>query len=76
MYSWQNEAKIMKFINGEPLTRVTTKGYARRNFLVPIPVFADFEGLNAHLLELGLTIPETLLAVIVDGPLDVFRRPG
>ena len=26
-------------------------GYARRNFLVPIPVFADFEALNAHLLE-------------------------
>jgi Integrase core domain len=25
-------------------------GYARRNFLVPIPVFADFEALNAHLL--------------------------
>jgi len=26
-------------------------GYARRNFLVPIPVFADFAALNAHLLE-------------------------
>jgi transposase len=26
-------------------------GYARRNFLVPIPVFADFEALNAHLVE-------------------------
>ena len=26
-------------------------GYARRNFMVPIPVFADFEALNAHLLE-------------------------
>jgi hypothetical protein len=26
-------------------------GYARRNFLVPIPVFDDFEALNAHLLE-------------------------
>ena len=26
-------------------------GYARRNFLVPIPVFSDFEALNAHLLE-------------------------
>ena len=26
-------------------------GYARRNFLVPVPVFADFEALNAHLLE-------------------------
>src|SRR5674476_135389 len=25
-------------------------GYARRNFLVPIPVFSDFEALNAHLL--------------------------
>jgi hypothetical protein len=25
-------------------------GYARRNFLVPIPVFADFEALNAYLL--------------------------
>src|SRR5665648_93897 len=25
-------------------------GYARRNFLVPIPVFADFAALNAHLL--------------------------
>jgi transposase len=25
-------------------------GYARRNFLVPIPVFADFEALNADLL--------------------------
>jgi transposase len=25
-------------------------GYARRNFLVPVPVFADFEALNAHLL--------------------------
>jgi transposase len=24
-------------------------GYARRNFLVPIPVFDDFEALNAHL---------------------------
>ena len=27
-------------------------GYARRNFLVPIPVFADFEALNAHLAGL------------------------
>ena len=26
-------------------------GYARRNFMVPIPVFPDFEALNAHLLE-------------------------
>src|SRR6202035_2413220 len=26
-------------------------GYARRNFLVPIPVFESFETLNAHLLE-------------------------
>jgi transposase len=26
-------------------------GYARRNFLVPIPVFADFEALNAYLLD-------------------------
>ena len=26
-------------------------GYARRNFLVPIPVFESFEVLNAHLLE-------------------------
>ena len=26
-------------------------GYARRNFLVLIPVFADFDALNAHLLE-------------------------
>ena len=26
-------------------------GYARRNFLVPLPVFADFKALNAHLLE-------------------------
>ncbi len=26
-------------------------GYARRNFLVPIPVFESFEALNAHLLE-------------------------
>jgi len=25
-------------------------GYARRNFLVPIPVFENFEALNAHLL--------------------------
>ena len=25
-------------------------GYARRNFLVPIPAFSDFEALNAHLL--------------------------
>ena len=25
-------------------------GYARRNFLVPIPVFSDFEALNTHLL--------------------------
>jgi transposase len=25
-------------------------GYARRNFLVPVPVFADFEALNADLL--------------------------
>lgn len=26
-------------------------GYARRNFMVPIPVFADFEALNAYLME-------------------------
>jgi hypothetical protein len=26
-------------------------GYARRNFLVPIPVFESFEALNAHLLD-------------------------
>jgi hypothetical protein len=26
-------------------------GYARRNFFVPVPVLADFEALNAHLLE-------------------------
>jgi len=26
-------------------------GYARRNFLVPIPVFASFEALNAHLVD-------------------------
>ena len=26
-------------------------GYARRNFMVPVPVFADFEALNADLLE-------------------------
>jgi transposase len=26
-------------------------GYARRNFLVPIPVFESFEGLNAYLVE-------------------------
>jgi hypothetical protein len=26
-------------------------GYARRNFMVPIPAFADFAALNAHLLE-------------------------
>jgi len=26
-------------------------GYARRNFMVPVPVFTDFEALNAHLLE-------------------------
>jgi hypothetical protein len=26
-------------------------GYARRNFLVPFPVFADFEALNAHFLN-------------------------
>jgi hypothetical protein len=26
-------------------------GYARRNFLVPIPVFESFEALNAHLME-------------------------
>jgi Transposase and inactivated derivatives len=26
-------------------------GYARRNFLVPIPVFESFAALNAHLLE-------------------------
>ncbi|MDP9278033.1 MAG: IS21 family transposase [Gemmatimonadota bacterium] len=26
-------------------------GYARRNFLVPIPVFESFEALNIHLLE-------------------------
>jgi hypothetical protein len=25
-------------------------GYARRNFLVPFPVFADFEALSVHLL--------------------------
>ena len=29
-------------------------GYARRNFMVPVPVFADFEALNADLLELSL----------------------
>ena len=26
-------------------------GYARRNFMVPVPVFADFDALNADLLE-------------------------
>jgi len=26
-------------------------GYARRNFLVPIPVFESFEALNAHLMD-------------------------
>ena len=26
-------------------------GFARRNFMVPIPVFADFEALNAHLAD-------------------------
>ena len=26
-------------------------GYARRNFMVPVPVFADFDALNANLLE-------------------------
>ena len=26
-------------------------GYARRNFLVPVPVFENFEALNAHLLD-------------------------
>jgi len=26
-------------------------GYARRNFLVPVPVFVDFEALNNHLLD-------------------------
>jgi transposase len=26
-------------------------GYARRNFMVPIPLFASFEALNAHLLD-------------------------
>jgi hypothetical protein len=26
-------------------------GYARRNFLVPIPAFESFEGLNGHLLD-------------------------
>ena len=26
-------------------------GYARRNFLVPLPVFDSFEALNAHLLD-------------------------
>jgi hypothetical protein len=26
-------------------------GYARRNFLVTIPVFESFEALNAHLLD-------------------------
>jgi len=26
-------------------------GYARRNFLVPVPVFESFEALNAHLLD-------------------------
>ncbi len=26
-------------------------GYARRNFLVPVPRFASWDGLNAHLLE-------------------------
>src|ERR1700736_6083886 len=39
------------------LARATTRGRSRgssvtrRNFLVPIPVFADFEALNAHLLD-------------------------
>lgn len=28
-----------------------TGGYARRNFLVPVPQVADFDALNAHLLE-------------------------
>ncbi len=28
-----------------------TGGYARRNFLVPVPEAADFDALNAHLLE-------------------------
>ena len=26
-------------------------GFARRNFMVPVPVFADFAALNAHLLD-------------------------
>src|SRR5262249_52373594 len=26
-------------------------GYARRNFMVPIPVFESFEAFNAHLLD-------------------------
>jgi hypothetical protein len=26
-------------------------GFARRNFMVPVPVFADFDALNAHLLD-------------------------
>ena len=26
-------------------------GFARRNFMVPVPVFADFEALNVHLLD-------------------------
>ena len=28
-----------------------TGGYARRNFLVPVPQMADYDALNAHLLE-------------------------
>ena len=28
-----------------------TGGYARRNFLVPVPELADYDALNAHLLE-------------------------
>jgi hypothetical protein len=33
--------------------KARSKGWSalRRNFMVPVPVFADFAGLNAHLLE-------------------------
>ena len=55
-------------------------GYARRNFLVPIPVFESFEALNAYLVEccLGrmadrLPAPTTIAQRLSD--LAAFQRP-
>lgn len=46
-------ASLMYFCSGQPMHFCSGVdiGYARRNFLVPIPVFESFEALNAYLLE-------------------------